>query len=288
MIRWVISIGYVITTCIAAAEPIQAQVSNVLNLTTLEIAYQGQTQVVSIFGINEPDQCFAKKSQVWLRSILKPCALIELHRTAGMPDGYFHIAFSSNGKKRDLASTAVRSGAAYANAAIERLSADQAMARAEYRGLWRACEDPLHLFSSVAENSGIAAKIFYGLAMNESQWNGRPWPWTMNVAGTPYYFKDRKAAYKAAQYLISQKFYSFDIGLMQINWRWHRHRFDDAWEALDPQENIRAAAEILVENYSRTNSMAMAVAHYHSRDPVKNQPYLKRFSNHLARISKES
>ena len=70
------------------------------------------------------------------------------------------------------------------------------------------------------------AKILAGIALNESAYNGRAWPWTLNVAGRGFFFRTREDAYQArSAFLSATVVRDFDVGLMQVNWGYHRQRF---------------------------------------------------------------
>lgn len=116
---------------------------------------------------------------------------------------------------------------------------------------------------------------------------GSPHPWTLNVRGKGYYFATREAAWKHARDLVDAGEEWFDVGLMQIHWRIHKGRFRSLWEALDAETNVTVGAAILKENFVRTKSVTMAVAHYHSADPNKNTRYVRTVAELLDRQAKK-
>ncbi len=65
-------------------------------------------------------------------------------------------------------------------------------ALAERRGGW-ACAPKTEPFAQMGRR--VDPKITAGIAMNESSYRGRPWPWTLNVAGRGMYFATREDAY---------------------------------------------------------------------------------------------
>ncbi|MBU6486203.1 MAG: transglycosylase SLT domain-containing protein [Burkholderiales bacterium] len=151
----------------------------------------------------------------------------------------------------------------------------------EGRGGW-ACasaETPFELM-----HVSVDPKVLASIALNESGLRGRAWPWTLNVAGRGYFFRSREDAYRAIESLLSGGRDDFDVGLMQVNWRYHHQRFSSPWDALAPATNIRVAEDILNENYSKTHSVAKAIAYYHSANPAPGQAYLARFAHHLTQI----
>ncbi|MGF6547117.1 transglycosylase SLT domain-containing protein [Paraburkholderia youngii] len=161
------------------------------------------------------------------------------------------------------------------------LDDDAQAAIAEGRGGW-ACAGATALFELM--HASVDPKVLAGIALNESAFNGRAWPWTLNVAGQGYFFRSREDAYRVIQSLIARGRCDFDVGLMQVNWCWHARRFASPWEALAPATSIRVAEDILNENYSKTRSVAKAIAYYHSANPAPGQAYLARFARHLNQI----
>lgn len=135
-------------------------------------------------------------------------------------------------------------------------------------------------------HTSVDPKILAGIALNESAYNGRAWPWTLNVAGRGFFFRTREDAYRAVRYLISNGRSNFDVGIMQVNWGYHGKRFASAWDALAPATNIRIAEDILNENYRLTHSAVKAVAYYHSANPAPGREYLARFVKHLSQIER--
>jgi len=152
-------------------------------------------------------------------------------------------------------------------------------ALAERRGGW-ACAPKTEPFAQMG--SRVDPKITAGIAMNESSYRGRPWPWTLNVAGRGMFFSSREEAYSAINRLLASDRCDFDVGLMQVNWCYHGKRFASPWEALAPATNIRVAEDILAENLQRSGSPMKAVAWYHSANPERGGPYFSRFMKHVA------
>lgn len=152
-------------------------------------------------------------------------------------------------------------------------------ALAERRGGW-ACAPKTEPFAQMG--SRVDPKITAGIAMNESSYRGRPWPWTLNVAGRGMFFATREEAYAAVSRLLANDRCDFDVGLMQVNWCYHGKRFASPWEALAPATNIRVAEDILAENLQRSGSAMKAVAWYHSANPERGGPYFSRFMKHVA------
>jgi hypothetical protein len=161
------------------------------------------------------------------------------------------------------------------------LDDDAQAAVTERRGGWNCASTELPF---ALMHRTVDPKVLAGIALNESAYNGRPWPWTLNVAGRGYFFRSRERAYRAVETLLSHGRCDFDVGLMQINWCYHHQRFGSPWDALSPATNIHVAEDILNENYSKTHSIAEAIAYYHSANPVPGREYLSRFVQHFAQL----
>jgi soluble lytic murein transglycosylase-like protein len=140
-------------------------------------------------------------------------------------------------------------------------------------------------YASVARAHGVPADIFYAIALTESgkvvdQFRTRrPWPWTLNVGGKGYFYSSREDAHRALQGFLAQGKRSIDIGLMQVNWRWHRDKLDDPWQVLDPDHNLQVGARILASCYREGRDRWDAVGCYHAPN---NQKFASRYRKNVA------
>jgi hypothetical protein len=121
----------------------------------------------------------------------------------------------------------------------------------------------------------IPRGILRSIAYVESSWGGAPWPWTMNADGRSYYFRTKAEAIRAAT-LPGGQLRSGDLGCMQINTRWHGHRFRNAAHMLDPRTNVLYAGWYLRTLYHLHGSWHEAVARYHSSQGIHQRAYLCR------------
>jgi len=186
-------------------------------------------------------------------------------------------AVEANGQSLPLVALLARDGWLRA----EHLDDGAQVALVERRGGW-ACAPKTEPF--VQMSSKVDPRILASIAMNESAYRGRPWPWTLNVAGRGMYFATREDAHAAIEQLLAAQRCDFDVGLMQINWCYHGKRFASAWDALSPATNIRVAETLLVDNLKRSGSAMKAVAWYHSADPARGGTYFSRFLNHFHQL----
>jgi len=151
------------------------------------------------------------------------------------------------------------------------------------------------MYHLVAQEKRIPSKLFFALILNESRslstLNNEskilPWPWTINHRGKAHYFPSQEAAYQFAKTLIARNDEQFDIGLGQMNWRWHKHRFKDAWSALDPYTNLSASASHFREQYERPecNDWELAVGCYHRpSQKEKDKEIAKQYTGRVIRL----
>lgn len=145
-------------------------------------------------------------------------------------------------------------------------------------------------YHQVATKFKIPETLLYAVAQTESGMTlrtkyskrFRPWPWTLNVAGTPRRYSTRLAAFKALNFYLNQGIRSIDIGLMQVNWRFHRQKLGSSWQSLDPYHNLRTGAQILKTAYRECQQWRKAVGRYHS--PGNTAAQRKRAKRYTARV----
>lgn len=142
-------------------------------------------------------------------------------------------------------------------------------------------------YRAVANQHSIPPDILYSIAFTESGYHYQsiynPWPWTLNIEGKTYRFTNKASTLAMLKAAINQQ-RSVDIGIMQVNWRWHKHRFTTLESTLDPYTNLHIGAEILLEQYRLTNDWWLAVGKYHA--PAKNQQSLQRAKQYSLRVKK--
>jgi Transglycosylase SLT domain len=254
----------------ALSEPASAALINtVISPTQFVVVEGGQRSVVTLPG-TPVYACGLTPFLAWARRL-------EGQTVEPINDGFASVVV--DGSPVSVQSLLVRSG--WLRPAV--LDDDAQAAITERRGGW-ACASAQAPFEAM--RTSVDAKILAGIALNESAYNGRAWPWTLNVTGRGFFFRTREDAYKAVRLLISDGRCDFDVGLMQLHWCHHAKRFASPWDALGPATNIRAAEDILNENYRKTHSAVKAVAYYHSANPQPGRAYLARFIQHLSQLER--
>ena len=143
-------------------------------------------------------------------------------------------------------------------------------------------------YHQVAVEYAVPAGILFAIALTESgrkAADGRvlPYPWAMNVNGKALYFADRAEADSRLVQLLGEGKQP-DIGLMQVNWRYHRRKLGDVSQAFDPWLNLRAGATVLRDAYQATGDWWEAVGRYHSATPERAKVYRARVLRWYARL----
>jgi hypothetical protein len=143
-------------------------------------------------------------------------------------------------------------------------------------------------YVAIARSAQVPADVLYAIACAESgraMPDGvmRPWPWALNVDGQSHFYRSRTDAHQGLIDALKTT-QRVDIGLGQVNWYWHRDRFRDPWQALDPYFNLRVAANYLREQYTRCgcDDWWRAVERYHA--PSDAQRVVQRRSRYRARV----
>ena len=128
------------------------------------------------------------------------------------------------------------------------------------------------VFSTVGRAKGIDPLILYAVALAESAFHQqglatvRPWQFALRTSSRAYYGETYEDAARELRRMLKSTD-SVDIGLMQINWRWHGHRVRRPEDLLDVRTNVSVAADILKERLAASrNNWAQALAQYHSFD----------------------
>lgn len=154
------------------------------------------------------------------------------------------------------------------------------------------------MYKLVASEQRIPAKLFYAIILNESrsvskQQNRQrvlPWPWTINHRGESHFFQTKREAYDFVSTLIARSDFRFDIGLGQLNWYWHKDKFKNHWEALDPYVNLSAAAKYLREQFEKPecNTWEKAIGCYHrSGQKIEDKQIAKNYATRVIKLWKE-
>lgn len=153
-----------------------------------------------------------------------------------------------------------------------------------------AHEVPPPAYQIAAHQAGVPSPVLYAVALQESgtRLRGRliPWPWTLNVAGTPQRYASRAEACAGLRRALARTPANrIDAGLGQVNLGYHAHRYTQPCELLDPYRNLAIAAEILREQHTPGEDWLLAIGRYHR--PAGGAPaarYRRSVHRHLTRV----
>jgi len=133
-------------------------------------------------------------------------------------------------------------------------------------------------WANIARKEGIDPLMLYAVALTESgrpagQGQIEPWPWALNVGGRPIFAASRE---EAARLLTIHRDKSVDVGLLQVNTRWHGHRVNRLEALLDPGTNLAVGAAILKEALASTpGDLTTGIGRYHSTKPERAKAYAR-------------
>ena len=137
-----------------------------------------------------------------------------------------------------------------------------------------------------ARRGGVPVAVLHAVALTEtgrkSAGRIRPYPWAINREGKGYWFESRDEAIAFARESLAEGRKSFDVGCVQINYRWHGHAFPSLEDMFDPQWTATYAAQFLRNLYEERGSWSEAAGAYHSLTPDLAAIYRARFDRILA------
>ncbi len=153
-----------------------------------------------------------------------------------------------------------------------------------------AGEDPSELCERAivngARRGGVPVEVLHAVALNETgrkdEGKLRAWPWAINREGKGYWFKTYEEALAFAKESLAEGRTSFDVGCVQINYRWHGRAFPSLEAMFDPEWTATYAAQFLRTLYEERGDWSAAAGAYHSLTPELARQYAARFDTMLA------
>ena len=101
-------------------------------------------------------------------------------------------------------------------------------------------------------------------------------PYAIGVSGKSVKASSKEDAKKIIKQYLAKGITNIDIGIMQINWRWHSKEFDQNLDdMLNPSQNIMYAAQLLKSLHEKHQSWQKAVRYYHSAKDEYHRKYSK-------------
>lgn len=136
-------------------------------------------------------------------------------------------------------------------------------------------------FYEIAKKKKVPPKILYAIALQESKTltnKGRiiPWKYTVNYRGKGYFYRSKEEMRADLKRLIDLGIYNFDVGIAQINYKWHKGNLKSLDDFIDPYSNLSYAASYLRKHFEKHNDWWVATGAYHSpRNQLAAEKYRK-------------
>jgi hypothetical protein len=124
----------------------------------------------------------------------------------------------------------------------------------------------------VEKQNNIPRGLLVAIAKVESNYR----PYAINVAGKARLLASSNEAAEAVKAALTEGTTNVDIGIMQLNYRWHQEHFNDVEEMLNPKTNIKYAGELLSSLFKKHGSWHIALRHYHSATPEYHRKYSRK------------
>jgi soluble lytic murein transglycosylase-like protein len=126
--------------------------------------------------------------------------------------------------------------------------------------------------TSVEQKNGIPRGLLNAIVGVESGFN----PTAINIEGKTVTINDKSEAVKTIKEALNQGITNIDIGIAQINYRWHKDNFKNIEEMLNPTVNIEYAAQLLSSLFKQHGTWHKAIRHYHSANPEHYRRYSRK------------
>ncbi|MGX6960904.1 MAG: transglycosylase SLT domain-containing protein [Rickettsia endosymbiont of Pentastiridius leporinus] len=128
------------------------------------------------------------------------------------------------------------------------------------------------LIQQVEEQQNIPSGLLAAIANVESGLK----PYAIGISGKYIKASSKEEAKQIIKQYLAKGITNIDIGIMQINWRWHSKEFDQNLDdMLNPSQNIIYAAELLKALHTKHQSWQKAVRYYHSAKDEYHRKYSK-------------
>ena len=117
--------------------------------------------------------------------------------------------------------------------------------------------------------NNIPRGLLAAIAQVESSYR----PFAVNFAGESFISPNSSQAAGRIRKALNSGKTNIDIGVMQLNYRWHASAFNNVEEMLNPVKNIQYAAKLIKQLYHKHGNWQQAIAYYHSSIPNHNIKY---------------
>lgn len=130
----------------------------------------------------------------------------------------------------------------------------------------------LRLIKSAEKEYNIPSGLLLAVAKTESNLE----VYALNIRGRPIFPTDKDAALKMIRRALDSGISNIDIGVVQVNYKWHRNNFSNLEAMLSPELNIKYAARLLLKLKQKHGNWHTALRHYHSSNLKYHRKYSRR------------
>lgn len=133
-------------------------------------------------------------------------------------------------------------------------------------------DEVLKLISQTEKESDIPRGLLLSIAKIESNLQ----PLALNIKGQTILPKDENHALQNIRQALNAGITNIDIGITQLNYKWHHHNFTSLEDMLKLETNIKYAAKLLVKLKQAYGDWHTAIRHYHSLEPKYHKKYSRK------------
>ncbi len=130
----------------------------------------------------------------------------------------------------------------------------------------------LELFEEAEAKYRIPKGLLLAIGRVESSLN----PYALNINGKPVKASNWAEMMNYVKKAQRRGISNIDVGIMQINMRWHQDEFKTLATMLYPQKNIEYAARFLAKLKKQHKDWRIALRYYHSANPEHNRKYSRK------------
>jgi Transglycosylase SLT domain len=130
------------------------------------------------------------------------------------------------------------------------------------------------LISSQEKQHNIPSGLLLAIAKVESNVEA----YALNIQGKPVIKNNKPQAASLVYEALEEGITNIDVGVMQLNVKWHQENFSSIEEMLDPKKNIEYAASFLLKLHKKYGDWHKAVRFYHSSTHEYHRKYSKKIT----------
>lgn len=135
-----------------------------------------------------------------------------------------------------------------------------------------SAEEMLQVIEVVERKYDIPAGLLSSIAKIESALN----PLAMNIDGRAVTSGSQKQVVELANKTLAAGLTNIDLGVMQLNYRWHGKNFTSVEQMLEPESNINYAAKLLSSLKTEHGNWQTATRYYHSKSLKHHKSYSRK------------